>query len=174
MGESWDNPKSAPAGLSVPLPFLPGQPAHPAPRVTAFDPPPMWRKIQDEIAWQDREREKLECGDDLPRLRDSSPIELVAELYEGDFSAGEIAATLAHIVRGFTPGCSAYGLLRSAWWLARIVAHLGEPEDLDLSTKLLRTAKETCREIALIWLRDRRCPCCVALRSRLETKQERK
>lgn len=134
----------------------------------------MWRELHEETEWRECERPKLEVTDCLPSgLRDLPPIELVAELYMGDFSASEMAHSLALLVRWSRAGCSTYGLLQGAWWLSRIVAHLGKAEDFELSTQLLRMAKRACYKIVLLWLDGRGCPCCEEIRSKVEEERER-
>jgi hypothetical protein len=94
-------------------------------------------------------------------------IQVMAEFYMGDHAPAEAAETLSRLVVETMPSDPALGSLKRAWWQFRIAARV---EDFELFTELMGMAKETCREIALVWLEFRECECCIALRNRLETK----
>jgi hypothetical protein len=95
-------------------------------------------------------------------------IKTVADLYMGDHAPEEAAERLEPLVIQTMPSDPALGILRRAWWLYRIAARMGDPEELEVSTRLIGEAKETCRQAALVWLDRRGCPCCIALKAKLE------
>jgi len=92
-------------------------------------------------------------------------IQVVAALCMEDHAAAEAAELLSPIVAGVLESDPARGHLLRAWWLFRIAAHV---EDLETFAELADMAKEQCRQAALVWLQNRECACCIALREKLE------
>jgi hypothetical protein len=95
-------------------------------------------------------------------------IQLLADLYEGDHAPAEAAERLSNLITSTMESSPARGLLKRAWWQFRIAARV---EDFEAWTEIMGMAKATCREVALLWLEQRECPCCAALRAKLEVRR---
>ncbi len=90
----------------------------------------------------------------------------------GDYSPVEYAE---HVnADGMLPSANYYGSWIRAGKLFRAAASLNDPNDTEASLFLMDEGKQALREALLIMLDRRECPCCVALRSRLIRKRERK
>lgn len=98
-----------------------------------------------------------------PKL-DGTPLEICLALIFGDHTPGDAAQ---HSLR-IRPDSFTAGLLSEAWADFEQAAALNRLEDLGRSVELIESAKANLREVALIWLGQSLCPCCLALREQIE------
>lgn len=95
-----------------------------------------------------------------------SPLEICIALLTADIAPEEASLRTTAIVN--LSELKTRDLLRGAATLFSAAAYLGGMEDIAASLWLIARAKDRLREVALIWLGPRTCPCCVAMRESLE------
>lgn len=98
-----------------------------------------------------------------PDLNGTS-IEICLALIYGDHTPEEAAS---HSLRIQADSLTS-PLLCNAWMSFERAAALNELENLDRSLVFMDSARESLRQVALLWLTGALCPCCIVLREQLE------
>ena len=100
---------------------------------------------------------------------DGSPLEICLELVLGDYAPEEAAEHISQLIElTREPPQSAEHILRCARTILQWAASVDSLENLGDSLQLIKAAKTNLRDVALLWLQDRQCQCCIDMRYRLE------
>jgi hypothetical protein len=97
---------------------------------------------------------------------DGPGLEPYVALILGDYSPAEYAERVR--TDGMMPSADYYRPMIGAGRLFRAAASLDNPADAEASLVLMRKGKQALREAVLAMLDRRACPCCIALKAKLE------